>query len=69
MFHLATGDTDATDAGEVGANGVDVCQVVLQRIVGKLADPACRTGTDWTDDGVDGFEGLAVILLDQGASL
>lgn len=65
----AGGDTDAADASEVGADGVDVGEVVAQRVAFRVTKFPGGAGTDRAEDGVDFLEGRLKFLLNDGADL
>ena len=60
---------DRRQAGQVGADGEDVRQIHLQRIVDALAEPERRRRARRHRDHVDRGEGRVVVAADQRAHL
>lgn len=63
------GDGDAAVSGEVGGDGEDVSEVVLEGITSCGSDFRSGFGSHGREDGVDFFEGFFEVAADESADL
>src|SRR5262245_51308917 len=62
-------NANASVAGEVGGDGVEVFQVHGERVAGFFANFERRIGGGWANDEIDFLESCVIVAADEAADL